>query len=333
MNIRNRALSADSPAYIIAEIGMNHNGSLELARRHVEAAAIAKVDAVKFQTFRAEGLVANSDARTSVLKGLELPQEWHVELKAQSESLGLDFLSTPFDLASLELLEKLNLPALKVASCDLNNLPFLANLAKTGRPLLVSTGYSTKNEILEAVQLLKQYSSPFALLHCVSAYPTPLDAMNLSTLRMLAELSPDSVVGLSDHSTDDCVVPVAARALGACIFEKHFTVDKTLEGFDHAMSADPKEMERYVRAIRSCETALGRTRDGVYDLEHEKLLRARRSLYWNRDLKAGHTITEADLKIVRPAQGLMPKALTDLLGSKLAVDVSDDDLVKLEHVH
>jgi N,N'-diacetyllegionaminate synthase len=331
MKIRTKLIGIAEPAYIIAEIGMNHNGELNLAKRHIELAASCGVSAVKFQTFKAENLFVPGTERFNAMKKCELPFEWHRPLIDVATGCGVDFISSAFGREEADFLVEIGVPSIKVASCDLNNLPFLTYLAEQKKPMLVSTGYASLDEIDKTVELLKASKCPFILLHCVASYPTKSGDENLKNISALRERY-DVLVGLSDHSMNQTSVPAAARALGACIFEKHFTIDRTLSGFDHAMSADPPAMKQYVETIRQTELALGMPRREVYYSELVRLKNARRGLYWKADKKVGDMISESDIGILRPSTDIRPCSLREFIGKKLAVAVRKDTAVSWDAI-
>jgi N-acetylneuraminate synthase/N,N'-diacetyllegionaminate synthase len=312
-----RTVGAGHPCLVIAEAGVNHNGDPALAHRLVDVAAEAGADAVKFQTFRPEGLVAaGADAapyqrrqgalgQRQMLEALALPDSAWRDLADHAAERGLLFLSTAFDAESLELLLALGVPALKVPSGELDNLGFIADLAGRGLPLVVSTGLGTEDEVAAAVAAAAA-APGLALLHCVTAYPAPAAASNLRAMAAMGERF-GVPVGWSDH-TEGHVTAVAAVALGAAIVEKHFTTDRGLPGPDHAASADPAQLAAYVAAVRTAEASLG---DGVKrpaaaELENRRF--ARRSYHAARDLSPGEVVQEADVALLRPATGLPPSA-------------------------
>lgn len=301
------------PCFVIAEAGVNHNGDVSLAHRLIEASAAAGADAVKFQTFRPERLVAaaaaaapyqrrrGASSQREMLDALALDDGAWRELAAHAREKDLVFLSTAFDLPSLELLLELSVEALKVPSGEIDNLPFVRELARRGLPLLVSTGMATLEEVGAAVAAAAG-APGLALLHCVTAYPAPVGASNLRALGTLREAF-GLPVGWSDH-TEGAVTAVAAVALGASLLEKHVTIDRALPGPDHAASSSPEELAAYVAAVRAAETSLG---DGVkrpVPAEQENLRHARRSHHALRDLRPGERVGEADVALLRPADGL-----------------------------
>ncbi|HEX2163260.1 MAG TPA: N-acetylneuraminate synthase family protein [Thermoanaerobaculia bacterium] len=312
-----RRVGPGEPCLVIAEAGVNHDGDPALAHRLVDVAAAAGADAVKFQTFRPEGLVSDEAAaapyqrrsgavsQREMLARLTLPESAWAELAAHAGERGLLFLSTAFDLASLDLLLAVGVSALKAPSGELDNLPFLAELARRGLPLLVSTGMGTLDEVAAAVDAAAA-APGLALLHCVTAYPAPVEESNLLAIPAMAGRF-GVPVGWSDH-TEGSVTAVAAVALGAAVLEKHFTTDRRRPGPDHAASAEPDELAAYVAAVRAAEASLG---DGIkrpVPSERENLRFARRSHHAARELAPGETIAAADVALLRPADGLPPAA-------------------------
>jgi len=325
-----RTIGAGRPAFLIAEAGVNHNGDVDLAHRLVAVAAAAGADAVKFQTFDPALLVAAGAAaapyqreatgtasQRALLEGLSLPPGAWRELRDHADDLGLVFLSTAFDLASADLLADLGVPAFKVPSGELTNLPLIAALAGYGRPLLISTGMGTLAEVDAALQAAAAAPAR-VLFHCVSAYPTPVADSNLRAIAtMRARFGVP--VGWSDH-TQGALTATVAVALGASLIEKHVTLDRALPGPDHAASEDPDGLAAYVAAVRAAEAALG---DGVkrpQPSEQPNRVHARRSLHAARDLPAGAVLTGDDVVALRPARGLSPA--TEVTGLRLARPVA-----------
>lgn len=337
--IGSHRLDADSPAYIVAEAGVNHDGSVEQALQLVDVAVAAGADAVKFQMFRAEELASGGAAtahyqkkceRTSqraLLERLELSLEDFRRIRDRCRSRGIEFLATPFGLRDVERLLELEVPAFKLASTDMNNLPLLRRVVETGVPLLLSTGAATAAEIHACVGWLAAMNADHRtiLLHCVSAYPTPLEAANLravATLRSTFGLHS----GFSDHTTDERTGAWAV-ALGACVIEKHFTLDRAMHGPDHAVSLSPDALARYIANIRDVERALGRGTLGMDPIEADVRAVARKSLVAACDLAAGRELTAELLCIKRPGSGIPPDRLEEVLGRRLAVAVPRDAVI------
>jgi N-acetylneuraminate synthase len=327
----------------MAEAGINHNGEVELAHRMIDVAADAGADAIKFQTFEPERLVT-ADApqaeyqqtnmgramtQRDMLQGLTLPKDAYSELIAHARERGLLFLSTPFDETCADFLESLGLPAFKIPSGEITNLPFLAYVARKGKPVLLSTGMATLEEVRVAMRVLAENGNPsVALFHCVSCYPTAPELCNLRAMRTL-EHTFDVPTGWSDH-TEGIAISVAAVALGAKLIEKHFTLDRALPGPDHRASLEPEELRQMVRDIRDTEAALG---DGCKQPvlpEIQTAAVARKSLVAAYDLPAGAVLTEREIAILRPGTGLPPARRGELIGRALRVPVRAGTLLSLE---
>ncbi|MBW3661978.1 MAG: N-acetylneuraminate synthase family protein [Actinobacteria bacterium] len=318
------------PCFVIAEAGVNHNGEVQLAHDLVDVAAEARADAVKFQTFDPAALsgeaaeTAPYQVRTTglrsqrgMLESLTLPASAWAELRDHAAERGLVFLSTPFDVGSAELLLDLGVPALKVPSGELDNLPFIRSLARLDRPLLISTGMGTLDEVKAALDAAAEAPGT-ALFHCVTAYPTPAGDANLLAIRTLRQQF-EVPVGWSDHTVGP-VTAVASVALGAALIEKHLTLDRGMAGPDHEASEDPGSFAFFVEAVREAETALG---DGVKrprPSEEPNRIAARRSWHAARDLATGTTLADADVVALRPATGLSPSV--PVAGLTLVRDVA-----------
>ncbi len=329
--IAERPIGPEHGAYIIAEIGFNHGGDLVLAKKMIEVAAAAGADAVKFQTFKAAGLVLESSEHFGIIQAAEFGLDEHRELAAAAVAAGVHLLSTPFDEGSLELLERVGVPAYKVASMDVDNLPFLERLAGLGKPILLSTGMATQKEIGQAVETIQACGNDrIIVLHCVSEYPTPLEDANLLTIPRLGGTF-GLPVGYSDHVLGIAAAVVAA-ALGASVIEKHFTSDKSLPGLDHALSADPGEMAVLVKTVREVETALGRPAVDEDRPDRANALAFRRGLHAAVDIPAGTVITEGMVKCVRPGGGLGPKDIDQVLGKPARRDIAKEAPIPPEAV-
>ena len=337
--VGNRVLG-EGPAFLIAEAGVNHNGDLDLARRLVDAAADAGADAVKFQTFRSDALVSaaapkaryqvettgEAESQRTMLARLELSREAHAALRDQAARRGLVFFSTPFDEASADLLDGLGVELLKVPSGEVTNLPLLRHLAAKRRPVLLSTGMCTLEEVATAVDTLQAAGDPpLAILHCVSAYPAPAEDTNLRAMDTLRARF-GCPVGLSDHSLG-IEIALAAVARGAAVLEKHITLDRTLPGPDHRASLEPGDFAALVRGVRVIEAALGDGDKRPMPSEVDTRAVARRSLVAARALAAGHRLTRGDLAVKRPGTGIPPADLDRVLGRRLAMPLDVDDIV------
>ncbi len=335
--------SEDSACFIIAEAGVNHNGSIDQAKRLIDVAAQAGADAVKFQTFRADDLVSpqakkadyqrtgrdDQQSQHALLKGLELSLEQFKELKRHCDQQDIMFLSTPFDAESADALDAMKMEIFKVPSGELTNLPFLAHLAGKGKPMIVSTGMSTLGEVETALHTIAaRRDVPVTVLHCVSAYPAPFEDLNLLAMDTI-HAAFQVPVGLSDH-TLGIEAPIAAVALGAVCIEKHFTLDKKLPGPDHKASLNPQELTAMVQAIRNIEAAMGDGIKAPRASEKNTADVARRSLTLARPVSAGTTLTVEDLVLRRPGDGLPPHSLPFVVGRKVRRELSAGALLCLE---
>lgn len=337
-----------SKVLIIAEAGVNHNGSIEMAKQLVDAAADAGVDYVKFQTFKAEKLVSKAakkaeyqtnnigdgdDSQYNMLKKLELSDEMHLELIEYCKIKGITFFSTGFDLESVDYINPF-ISLHKIPSGEITNKPYLEHVAKKGKPIILSTGMSTLDEVRDAVNVLTKSGvskSNLWVLHCNSEYPTPMEDVNL--LAMIDIKSSLNVkVGYSDH-TLGIEVPIAAVALGAEVIEKHFTLDRNLPGPDHAASLEPAELKAMVSAIRNIEKAIGGSgKKEISASESKNRSIGRKSLHFAKDLNSGHVLTLEDFEILRPGNGLSPMIIEQLLGKRLLEDVKEKSIVSLNQI-
>lgn len=321
IRIGEREIGAGEPAFIIAEIGSNHDGRLDQAKQLIDAAARIGADAVKFQSFRADQLVTpQQEAVYQAVKRCELPLEWHRELAAHARERGIPFLSTAFDEESADLLFELGMPAFKVASGDLTHFPLLRHVARFQRPILLSTGMGTLGEVEEAIGVIRQEGNEeIVMLHCVSTYPSRIEDANLRAMVTMGEAF-GLPVGSSDHSLG-IAVPLGAVALGACLLEKHFTADRTLRGPDHPHSLEIEEFETMIREIRCLEAALGTGMKAPVAEEVPERNWARRGLYARVDIPRGTVITREMLKVVRPCFGLEPRDLERVVGRTAWVEI------------
>lgn len=343
--INGRTIGPGRPCYIVGELSANHGGSFEQAANSVRAIKEAGADAVKVQTYTADSLTLNSNEEWFKIRGgtlwdgrtlyelyqeASMPWEWQPKLQKIAAEVGLDFFSTPFDATAVDFLEKMNVPAHKVASFELVDLPLLKKIAATGKPIVASTGMATEGEIGEALQTMRLAgASQIALLKCTSSYPAGPEEMNLRTIPDMAARF-DVPVGLSDHSLDNAVA-IAAVALGACVVEKHFTLARSLGGPDAAFSLEPAEFAAMVKAIRVTEAALGvvQYRPGKSE---EKGRQFRRSLFIAKDVKAGELFTAENLRAVRPANGAHTRHYEEALGRRAAKDLKAGTPFSLDHL-
>lgn len=334
----------DNKCFIIAEAGVNHNGDIKLAKKLVDLAAEAGADAIKFQTFKTENLVTKNTPKAEyqknttgegnqfeMLKGLELTLEDHILLKKYCQSKNIMFISTPFDFASVDLLEEISIPLYKVSSGDLTNLPLLKYIASKNKPLIISTGMANLGEVEEAVDTVFETGNKnLILLHCTSNYPTEFEDVNLKAMVTMKEAF-KLPVGYSDH-TIGIEVPISAVALGAQVIEKHFTLDKNMEGPDHRASLEPQELKNMVNSIRNIEKALG---DGIkrYNKSEEKnRIVARKSIVASRDVKKDEVITYNDIDFKRPEGGLKPKYASYLINRIAVRDIKIDEIIRFSDV-
>lgn len=331
--------------YIIAELSANHNGSLEAAIDIMKLAAESGADAVKLQTYTADTMTIDCDKDPFIIKGGTLwdgrklyelyqeamtPWEWHGTLFEQAKKLGLDCFSTPFDETAVDFLEQFDPPFHKIASFELTHHPLLKKVAQTGRPVILSTGMASLEEIEESVQVLKDNGCPeIVLLKCTSSYPAPVEEANLLRMQDMAKRF-DVVVGLSDH-TMGTSVPVVAAALGAKVIEKHFCRSRNEPGPDSAFSLEPAEFREMVDAVRSAEKALGKV-DYVRTEAEQNSLIFRRSIFAVEDIQSGELLSEKNVKIIRPGNGLAPKYYNTLLGKKVKQDLKQGMPISWEAV-
>ena len=328
--------------YIIAEAGVNHNGDLDTAKEMVLAAKKAGADAIKFQTFIAENLVTQdvgmaqyqihntgkSESQYEMLKKLELPFEAFRRLKGLCEETRIEFMSTPFDQDSIAALERLKVDRFKIPSGEITNYPYLVRMAKTGCPIIMSTGMCTLSEIKEALEVLKDNgASDISLLHCTTEYPAPFQEVNLKAMRKLRETF-HVKAGYSDH-TQGIEIAIAAAAMGADIIEKHFTLDKNMEGPDHQASLNPSELACLVRSIRNVEMALGDGEKKPSLSERKNMEIVRKSIVAKRDIKQGELFSEENLTTKRPGTGLTPMKWNFVIGQTARKDFFKDELIEL----
>jgi pseudaminic acid synthase len=332
--IETRMIGSGAPCYIVAELSANHNQDFDQAVRILHAAKDAGADAVKLQTYTADTITLRSDKECFRVVGGTLwdgrllhdlyqeaftPWEWQPKLKALADELGMQLFSSAFDESAVDFLEEMNVPAHKVASFELVDIGLIQKMARTGKPLIMSTGMASEDEIAEALRAARGAgATEIALLKCTSAYPAPPEEANLLTIPELARLS-GCPVGLSDH-TMGVAVPVVAVALGACIIEKHLCLRRADGGPDGAFSLEPAEFKAMVDAVRTAEKALGSVRFASGAREANSL-KFRRSLFAVENIKAGDVFTKQNIRSIRPADGLHPRHLNEILGKRAACDV------------
>lgn len=327
-------IGAGYPPYIIAELSANHNGSLERALASIDEAKRRGASAIKLQTYTADTMTIDSGLPDFFIQGgpwsgyklydlykwAETPFQWHKAMFDHARKIGITVFSTPFDETAVDLLEELNTPAYKIASFELTDLPLIEYVAKTGKPLIMSTGMATEEEIEEAVTTARNAGcTELVLLHCISSYPAPIEQANVAQLVELGQRF-NAVPGLSDH-TLGTAASVAAVALGACLIEKHFILSRQEGGPDSGFSIEPDELERLVSDSRDAWAAVGRAGYARQAAEEGSNV-FRRSVFFVRDMSAGEKVTEKDIRRIRPGSGLPPKYFDTLIGKKLKVDVS-----------
>jgi N,N'-diacetyllegionaminate synthase len=329
--------------YIIAEAGVNHNGSLELAKRMIDVAVDAKVDAIKFQTFKAEKVVSRyapkaeyqkkttfaEESQLEMVKKLELDEVAHEKFLAYCRSRNIHFLSTPFDLESIDLLNKLGLEIFKIPSGEITNLPYLRKIGALEKEIILSAGMANLAEIEAALDVLTNAGTKLkdiTVLHCNTEYPTPMQDVNLNAMQTIKFAFPGIRVGYSDH-TEGIEVSIAAVAMGATIIEKHFTLDKNMEGPYHKASLEPAELKAMVHAIRNIEKALGTgiKKPSPSELKNKPI--ARKSIVAARNIRKGESFTEKNLTVKRPGTGISPMRWDEVIGQVAQKDYEEDELI------
>lgn len=344
--ISNKKIGDDFPTFIIAELSANHMNDFDIAVKTIEAMANAGADAVKFQTFTPDTITINCDNEYFQIKqgtvwdgqilhelydDAYMPWEWQPKLKKVAEDLGLIVFSSPFDKTSVDFLEDMDVPAYKIASFEITDIPLIKYVASKGKPIIISTGIASLEDIELAVKTCHDVGNDdISLLKCTSSYPAPLDEINLNTIPDIKERF-NVIVGLSDH-TLGCEVSTAAVALGANIIEKHFILDRNMGGPDSEFSMEPQEFKEMVDSIRNVEKALGKV---CYKLS-DKMKANRefsRSLFVVRDIKKGDIITDDNIRSIRPGFGLHPKYLKDIIGKKVKKDLKRGTPLELDFIN
>lgn len=343
--IANKIISKNSAPFVIAEAGVNHNGRLDLALKMVDVAAEAGADAIKFQTFRAQDLATKTakmaayqkrntgkrESQLAMLKRIELKESFYEPIVKRCQKKKILFLSTPLGgFESVDFLEGLGVSAFKVASCDLDNIPVLGYIARLQKPIILSTGMANMREINEAITCIKsQGNNKIIALHCTANYPCPLEEVNLASMQtMMQKLG--VLVGYSDH-TLGTQVSVMAATLGACVIEKHFTLDVGMPGPDHKASISPAELKELVSAVKSARTVLGSPDKKPTKSEQAMIKDARKSVVAMRDIKKGELFAEENIGIKRPGTGLSPKHYPTIIGTRARKNIASDTLLKQEH--
>ena len=333
ISINGRSIGIDYSPYIIAELSANHNGSLDTALKIVEQAKLCGADAIKLQTYKADTITLNSYNEEIMIRGglwdgqslyelyekAHMPWEWHKPLFDYARQLDITIFSSPFDRSAVDLLEDLNAPAYKIASFEAVDLPLIKYVASTGKPMIISTGMADKEEISEAIQAAYDGGcKELAVLHCVSGYPAPAEDYNLRTIQDMAQ-SFNIPVGLSDHTLDNTTA-IASVILGACIIEKHFTLNRNGGGPDDSFSLEPVDLQHLCQGAKTAWIALGKVDYGRKSSEQGNA-QFRRSLYFVKDMKAGDVIDESCIRSVRPGYGLAPKYFDELMGRITKCDI------------
>lgn len=340
--VKGDVILMNDAVYIIAEAGVNHNGNLELAKKLVLAAKETGADAVKFQTFKAENLVTqnakkaayqientgNEDSQYKMLKKLELAYDEFAALKAFCDELGIEFISTPFDFDSIDFLESIGVDIFKIPSGEITNYPYLVRVAKTGKKIILSTGMSTMQEVKDCINILqKNGAEEIFVLHCTTEYPADVHDVNLRALYSL-QRECKLPVGYSDH-TDGIEISVAAAAMGARIIEKHFTLDKNMDGPDHKASLEPAELKTLVQAVRNVEAALGDGLKKPSDAEKKNIAIVRKSIVAKTAIVAGEIFTENNITTKRPGTGISPMYWNEIIGKKAKRNFAADEMIEI----
>jgi pseudaminic acid synthase len=344
ITIDGRKIGPDYPPYIIAELSANHNGDIDRAFAIMEEAKKAGADAIKLQTYTADTITLECDSEEFQIHGglwdgknlyqlyqeAQMPWEWHKSLFDKAKALGITIFSTPFDFTAVDLLEELNAPAYKIASFELVDLPLIKRVAHTGKPMFMSTGMANEEEIAEAIATAQANGcQELVVLHCVSGYPAPADQYNLRTI---ADMSArfNVLAGLSDHTIDNATA-VAAVALGACLIEKHVTMDRNGGGADDSFSLEPHELATLCKDAKTAWAALGKVNYERTEAEKGNV-KFRRSLYVVQDIKAGEKFTTDNVRSIRPGFGLAPKYLDDILGKIATIDIEMGTPMSLDFI-
>lgn len=345
ITIENKTISSTSPVFMIAEAGVNHNGDLGMARKLIEEAAACGADCIKFQTFSAERMVTKNapkanyqlgttdktESQLDMLKKIELSPEHHMELKKFAEESNMIFMSTPFNFEDIDLLESIGVSAYKIGSGQIVELPFLRRIAGTGKPVFLSTGMANLDEIDEALKTIREAGNEkIILLQCTTNYPSRIEDANLRVIPAFQSAF-NTLTGYSDHTIGE-VAAISSVALGACVIEKHFTLDKNLPGPDHSSSITPDELKHLIEKIRHVESALGIAQKSPTEIEKENAVGVRRSIVASRNIKNGETINEGNITFKRPATGLSPRLYDSIIGKKAARDILSDEILQMDMI-
>jgi N-acetylneuraminate synthase len=345
ITIAGRVIGPDQSPYVIAEMSANHNGDINRAYKIMEAAKLAGADAIKLQSYTHETITIDCDSEEfqihgglwdgqtlyELYKGAHMPWEWHKPLFEKAKELGITIFSSPFDFTAVALLEELDAPAYKIASFELVDLPLIARVAKTGKPMIMSSGMANKQDIQEAVDCARENGcEELVVLHCVSGYPAPADEYNLKTIADISERY-GVLSGLSDHTIDNAT-SVAAVALGACVIEKHVTMDRDGGGADDSFSLEPKELAQLCKDCETAWQALGKVNYEQTEAERPNI-KFRRSLYFVKKLMKGETIKEDAVRSIRPGFGLAPKFIDEVIGATVSYDITYGQPVTHDSYH
>ena len=339
IKIGDRLVGSNHPSYIIAEIGANFDGSIEKAKQLCYEAKKAGADCAKFQSFKSEKIVSEKGFSKMNLKGVhgtweksvsevfkevEFPREWHLEIKQYCDKIGIDFSTSPYDFEAVDMCEKLKLQFIKIGSGEITWLDMIEYIAKKNIPIVLATGDATLSEIDEAIDVIqKSRNKDLILLQCITNYPSMIESANVNVLKTY-QTAFNVLTGYSDHSPGDIVV-LGSIALGGCLVEKHFTLNKQDKGPDHPHSLDPKEFSEMVKNIRLMELALGSSKKEVVKEEEETVIVQRRGLYANEDIKKGDIINEKSIDVLRPALGILPKYKKIVIGKQAKCDILKGD--------
>jgi len=346
ISIENKKIGANTPVFLIAEAGINHNGELKFAKMLVDSAVRAKVDAIKFQTYKTNDLIVKSTPKVeyqkanttdretfyNMLKKYELSKDDFSIIKDYCQKKEIIFLSTPFDESSVEILEELNVPAYKISSGDMNNFPLLKLICSKDKPILLSTGMAKEAEVIKSVEYIKKQGiKDIAVFQCTTNYPASYEELNLNVIDKYKELFPDLIIGFSDHSVG-IEASIAAVTKGVKILEKHFTIDKNMEGPDHKASLDPTELKNLVSSIRNIEKAFGSKNKQPLEKEEKIKWFVRKSIVSADKLKIGETITKNNIVIKRPGYGIPPTEYFKLINEKKKVkrEIPKDTVITRE---
>tara|TARA_Y100000816_G_C26107026_1_gene588622 strand:+ start:3184 stop:4242 length:1059 start_codon:yes stop_codon:yes gene_type:complete len=347
IKIRDKFIGGNHPLFFIAEAGVNHNGSIDMGKQLIDIAVEAGADAVKFQTFKTENIIIkkapkstyhiettgddNDQSWFDLLKTQEISKNMHVELIDYCNNKGIIFLSTPYDEESADLLEELDVPAFKIASTDTSNLPLLKYIAKKGYPMILSSAMATMDEVELAVSTVRNEGlEKIAMLQCTGNYPAKLSDTNLCVMKTYKEKL-DCIIGYSDH-TLDLINPIAATAMGAKIYEKHFTIDRSLPGPDHRMALELDELKQTIKAIRDTESAMGSSQKNVLESEKENRIKLRKSIVSKLNIKKDDIITIDMLSLKRPGHGIQPVDLNNVIGKKAITDIPEGTVLLFEMI-